>query len=143
MDLCSFQVFFLISMFYFILIGIVLHYFKSFLCEELVTWVEWYNDNDAQRRRNAKYNVCVNIVLTKWIPILRPNHNILNCKAKFIVKTMMVFACRKLILFYFIFISACNLLRKKILIWACKIVAFLNLIANIAYGAGIWTELLK
>ena len=83
-----------ISMFYFILIGIVLvwyvfdsnkwnHYFKSFLCEELVTWDEWYNDNDAQRIRNAKYNVCVDIVLTKGIPILRLNHNILNCKAKF------------------------------------------------------------
>ena len=66
-------------------------------------------------RRNAKYNVCVDIVLTKAIPILRPNLNILNYKAKFIVETMMVFVCRKLILFYF-FISACNLLRKKSLI---------------------------
>ena len=86
-------------------------------------------------RRNAKYNV-----LTKGIPILRPNHNILNCKTKFIVETMMVFVCRKLILFYFyfIFISACNLLRKKVRSEHVTI-AFLNLNANTAYGAGIWT----
>ena len=56
-------------------------------------------------RRNAKYNVGVDIMLTKGIPILRPNHNILNCKVKFIVETIIVFVCIKLILFIYLFLS--------------------------------------
>ena len=36
-------------------------------------------------RRSAKYDVCVDIMLTKGIPILGPNPNFLNYKVKFMV----------------------------------------------------------